>query len=100
MTVRVFAITARVLAMTVRVLAMTVRVFAMAESCLCEAVRPWQSMIERCACRGAIALLLRLTDVVNEIHQVLIAQIAVATESYFTGAAGGKASAAAVHLHR
>ena len=89
--------TVRVLAMTARVLAMTVRVFAMAESCLCEAVRPWQSM---CACRGAIALLLRLTDVVNQIHQVLIAQIAVATESYFTGAAGGKASAAAVHLHR
>ena len=92
--------TARVLAMTVRVLAMTVRVFAMAESCLCEAVRPWQSMIERCACRGAIALLLRFTDVVNHKHQELIAQIAVAAKAYFAGAPAGEASAAAVHLHR
>ena len=44
MTARVLAMTVRVLAMTARVLAMTVRVLAMAESCLCEAVRPWQSM--------------------------------------------------------
>ena len=100
MTARVLAVTARVLAMTVRVLAMTVRVFAMAESWLCEAGRQWQSMIERCACRSAMVLLLRLTNVVDQIHQVLIAQIAVATESYFTGAAAGEAGAATVHLHR